>query len=415
MKKNLAFLFSFLSTKGIVFLVPLLLADLLSDRDFGVLEYALAGIGMLINAIINLGVTGAYPYFIIREKNTEIQNGFHLHPIWLLLFFIVNQILYFGFNLYSLEFFMAINVSYIIANQQYISTKLKSHENIFKAIFLDAGLYILLLFFILGYYSKLVPLSISNISKGVFVYSVIFALYALIRIYCSEKTNIFKHYKKILIFSIHILISSSFLFFLAVCGRILTKHFFGYETTGVYGFYFRLAVIVVMIHQVISIRYFKDIYTLNPQKLDTYFSYFYIFIFSLSIVLYFIIPFIMPYFSDFFTETYSENKLVFLVLFCQMVMWIGSALNSNIVDREGLAKTNNWYFFGVFLISFFLFYILKNTLTLLSLTFIIYSIFFVTNLTQLLTLRTKKIIFKKSFFTLTFIYILSSTVLLIIT
>ena len=146
MRKNLIFLFSFSLAKGIVFLAPLLLADILTGKDFGVLEYSLAGIGMLLNAVMNLGVQGAYPYFIIRKKMAKLKNGFSLHPLWLTLFFIGNQIIYFSFKRYGLEIYLAINISYIIANQMFFSTKLKSHSNIFRAVFLDAGIYILLLF-----------------------------------------------------------------------------------------------------------------------------------------------------------------------------------------------------------------------------------------------------------------------------
>ena len=64
MKKNVFFLFSFFIAKGITFLAPILLADILTKNDFGMLEYALAGVGMLLNSIISLGVPGAYPYFI---------------------------------------------------------------------------------------------------------------------------------------------------------------------------------------------------------------------------------------------------------------------------------------------------------------------------------------------------------------
>lgn len=407
MKKNLKFILSFFTAKGTVFIAPILLADILSERDFGVLEYALAGIGMLLNAIINLGVTGAYPYFIIKKKKKSIKEGFRLHPIWLALIFLINQFLYFGFSFYALEFFMAINVSYIIANQQFYSVQFKSHGNIFKAVFLDAGIYILLLFFVVCYYAKLMGLSILSFSYGILAYSISFVIYAFYNIFQSEKENIFGHYKKILSFSSHLLISTSFLFFLSVSGRILTKYLFGYEATGVYGFYFRLAAIVVMIHQIISIRFFKDIYTLKPQKLDAYFSYFYVFIFVTSILIYALTPHILPYFSSFFKETYYEYKLLFFVLFYQMIMWIGTALNSNIVDREGLAKKNNLYFLLLFLFSVIFLFFFKNKFTIFSLTFFIYTVFFIANLTQHYTLKTKGIFFKKSFYVLFSIYFIS--------
>lgn len=414
MKKNIGFLLSFCLAKGTVFLAPILLADILTERDFGVIEYGLAGVGMLVNAVINLGVPGAYPYYILKKQNNKIKNGFSLHPLWLLLFFIINQILYFGFDLFGLEIFMAINVSYIIANQQFFSTKLKSHENIFKAVFLDAGVYILLMIFVAGSYTGILNPTIYNINFGILVYGVLFGTYSIWAFINTHKDHILEHYGELLKFSFHLLISSSFLFLLAVSGRILTKHFFGYEATGIYGYYYRLAAIVVMIYQVISIRYFKDIYTLNPKKLDAYFSYFYAFIFILSLAIYFITPFIMPHVSAYFSETYVQNKEVFFIIFCQMTMWIATALHSNIVDREGMAKKNNVYFFILFVITILVLYLFRKDFDLLGLTFVIYSIFFITNLTQFITLFHKKIIFTRSMITLVMIYALSCIQLLFI-
>ena len=414
MKKNISFLFSFLIAKGITFLVPILLADILTKNDFGMLEYALAGVGMLLNSIISLGVPGAYPYFILRKKEKNIEEGFSLHPLWLLFAFLLNLLFYHSFNFYGIEIYMAVNISYIIAVQKFYSTILKSQDKINKAVLLEAGIYLILFSFLLGYFFNLIQPNIFNISKAILSYAMFWVSYSLYKFYKVNKNQIFIKYKKIISFSIHLLLSSSFLFLLTVSGRILSKYFFDYESAGTYGFYFRLAAIVVLIYQVISVRYFKDLYTKSTSKLDFYFSSFYLFIFTLSILLYFLSPYIMPYFSNYFKETYSENRVVFFILFCQMTMWISSALNSSIVDREGLAKVNNWYFLGLFILSILMLYLYRDYLTLLSLTFILYSLFFMANITQLLALRTKKIIFKKSFLSLTFVYIASCLMLILI-
>ena len=413
MKKNILFLFSFLIAKGITFLVPILLADILTKNDFGMLEYALAGVGMLLNSIISLGVPGAYPYFILRKKEKNIEEGFSLHPLWLLFAFLLNLLFYHSFNFYGIEIYMAVNISYIIAVQKFYSTILKSQEKINKAVLLEAGIYLILFSFLLGYFFNLIQPNIFNISKAILSYAMFWVSYSLYKFYKVNKNQIFIKYKKIISFSIHLLLSSSFLFLLTVSGRILSKYFFDYESAGTYGFYFRLAAIVVLIYQVISVRYFKDLYTKSTSKLDFYFSSFYLFIFTLSILLYFLSPYIMPYFSNYFKETFSENRIVFFILFCQMTMWISSALNSSIVDREGLAKVNNWYFLGLFILSILMLYLYRDYLTLLSLTFILYSLFFIANITQFLALRTKKIIFKKSFFSLTFVYITSCILLIL--
>lgn len=411
MKKNILFLFSFLIAKGITFLVPILLADILTKNDFGMLEYALAGVGMLLNSIISLGVPGAYPYFILRKKEKNIEEGFSLHPLWLLFTFLLNLLFYHSFNFYGIEIYMAVNISYIIAVQKFYSTILKSQEKINKAVLLEAGIYLILFSFLLGYFFNLIQPNIFNISKAILSYAMFWVSYSLYKFHKVNKNQIFIKYKKIISFSIHLLLSSSFLFLLTVSGRILSKYFFDYESAGTYGFYFRLSAIVVLIYQVISVRYFKDLYTKSTSKLDFYFSSFYLFIFTLSILLYFLSLYIMPYFSNYFKETYSENRVVFFILFCQMTMWISSALNSSIVDREGLAKVNNWYFLGLFILSVMVLYLNRDYLTLLSLSFILYSLFFIANITQFLTLRTKKIIFKKSFLSLTFVYITSCILL----
>lgn len=413
MKKNILFLFSFLIAKGITFLVPILLADILTKNDFGMLEYALAGVGMLLNSIISLGVPGAYPYFILRKKEKNIEEGFSLHPLWLLFTFLLNLLFYHSFNFYGIEIYMAVNISYIIAVQKFYSTILKSQEKINKAVLLEAGIYLILFSFLLGYFFNLIQPNIFNISKAILSYAMFWVSYSLYKFHKVNKNQIFIKYKKIISFSIHLLLSSSFLFLLTVSGRILSKYFFDYESAGTYGFYFRLSAIVVLIYQVISVRYFKDLYTKSTSKLDFYFSSFYLFIFTLSILLYFLSLYIMPYFSNYFKETYSENRIVFFILFCQMTMWISSALNSSIVDREGLAKANNWYFLLLFIISIVVLYFYRNYLDLLSLTFILYSIFFIANITQFIVLRSKNIIFKRSFISLTFLYITSCIMLIL--
>jgi hypothetical protein len=122
----------------------------------------------------------------------------------------------------------------------------------------------------------------------------------------------------------------------------------------------------------------------------------------------------VPSFSEYFVNTYPNNKALFFVIFCQMTFWIASALQSNIVDREGVSKVNNLYFLGLFILSIVVLYLYRDYLTLLSLTFILYSLFFIANITQFLALRTKKIIFKKSLLSLTFVYITSCLMLILI-
>ena len=95
-----------------------------------------------------------------------------------------------------------------------------------------------------------------------------------------------------------------------------------------------------------------------------------------------------------------------------MTMWIGTALNSSIIDREGLAKKNNIYFLGLFILSIPTIFILKPIITLEIMSFGIYSLFFITNMIQYFTLYRKKIIFKRASLILTCIYSISCIIIL---
>lgn len=394
-KKYIGFFSVFSVAKATVYFVPLLLADVLSEHDFGVLEYALAGLGFIVNALINLGVPGAYPYFILKQKQYSINSGFVLHPIWLLVLFITNQIAFFGFNL-SLAFYIAFNLSYIIANQIFYSTQLKSHERASAAVIIDSGIYIVLL---LGYLCHLLGvfnLNIAVLNYFIFWYAILYVTMALYRCFKHYKNDSFLNYKTILRFSVNIMLASFLIFLITTSGRILVEYFFDFKQVGVYAFYFRLAAIVVMIHQVVNIVFFKKMYTFKAEVLDRYYYLFFLGIFSLSILAFCVTPYVVPYVSSYFNDTYLEHKGLYFIVSGQMVMWIATALNANIINRENVVFKNNIKFLILVIISILLFYFLQDKLTLSLLTFCHFSIVFVAALIQYHTLYTKRIYFKKS-------------------
>ena len=406
-KEHALFGFVFTMAKALVYFVPLFLADILSTSDFGVLEYALAGLGMVANTLFNLGIPGAYPYFILRKKQKDVRSGFVLHPLILLVPFVINQICYFVFDL-DVNFYLAFNVSYIISNQVFYSTQLKSHEKSSYAVILDSGIYITLFLFFLAYKVELFPPNLTTINTFILCYATVYVFVAIYRFYKAINKKIFSAYKTILKFSVHLLVSTFLIFLITTSGRILVEFFFGFEEVGVYAFYFRLAAIVVMIHQVVNIAFFKKIYTLNPTILDRYFFVFFIFISLLSAIIYFVSPYIVPHLSNFFSKTFIQYSDIYFLLSAQMVMWIASALNSNIVDRENLAKKNNLFFTVMILLVLLVLYFLNKSLTFSDLVYIHFTSIYVACLIQFYTLSKENIYFYKSLLVLTVIFTLQS-------
>lgn len=404
--RNLIFILSFAIAKGTVFFVPLLLADLLSQSDYGIIEYSLAGLGMFMNSFLDLGVSAAYPYYTLKKKDKEIENGFEFHAIWLGIFFVLNFILFIT-QVYGLIIFMAFNISYIIASQNFYASRLKTKEKINAAVFINSGIYIVLLLLIIGTYLKVLSLSIHDINIGIQFYAFLILCYGVYRFFRYKGDSSLTKYARILKFSINLLISSILLFSITVSGRLLVEYFYGFDKVALYSFYYRLSALVVMIYQVIAIMYFKKIYTQPPRILDKYFSIFFVFIFAFSILFYFISPFVVSGFSTFFEETIINSKKLFFILSCQMVMWIATALNSNIIDREGVARVNNFRVLGLFIVGLIVLIIFRSTIVLEELVFVIYTFFYLTVLTQYYSLYKKNILFKKSSIYLSLIYVFS--------
>ncbi len=394
-KKNFVFLVFFVIAKGIVFSTPILLAEFLSSSDYGLFEYALSGLGMLVGAVFSMGLEGGYPFYYLKLQKIEILNGFTIHPIVMSFVFFLNFIIYFVFKLYAIEYFIAVNIAYIVANQSIYSTILKSHEKNAFAVLMDGGVYIVILLGLtFGVLFSLI--SMNTLSYAIILYGFSFFVYAIIKYNQVDKNNIFQNYKQILQYSHQVLFSSFLIFFITVSARLTIKEFLGEETVGVYSYFYRISAIVVMIHQVVNIAFFTKIYTLNPKILDRYFAAFLIGIFTLSILFYNITPYILPHFLKYFDTYYSTNRLIFFILSTQMTLWIATALLSNIITRENILKNNNFYLIIIIAMGLGFLYVFKSNLNLITLTLLHFSLFFATFLAQYLSLYRKNIYFHKT-------------------
>jgi O-antigen/teichoic acid export membrane protein len=406
-KSKIWFFAAFMFNKGLVFVAPLFVSEILSKEEFGILEYGLAGLGMVVNSLISLGVQSGYPFFKLINKSYHLFNAFDLHYVWLFFFFISSQIAYFVFDI-RIEYYMALNIAYILSNQIYISTQLKTDSKIIKAVFFDSGVYLILFLFSILAFFDIVPSSINFFNKILLVYASSYSVYALLRILKVKKQDIFKNYFHILKYTLPVLLGGLLIYFLTVSGRIFLEYFLkDFEIVGIYSFYFRLAAIVIVIYQVINIVFFKQMYKLEPKILDSYFSLSFFLLYVVSIGFFLITPLIVPYFSSFYNSTVEDNIGVHFLLSAQMIFWIATALLSNIIDREKLAGKNNIYFILLLILFVSLLYITESKLNLeLFVIFHLLTIF-IASIIQIKTLSRKKIYFKKTAVILVFLNVIT--------
>lgn len=360
---------------------PLLLSDedILSKEQYGILEYGLSA-GIILAALVNIGVPNAYPYFKLKRKFTTLFEGFYFHFIYLLVVNLLLALVVWQFLPQS-QYYLAVIIAFVFANQATYSMFRKSDEKIISAVIIDALLYATLLlgFIYIEFFNG--PHEIEVVLQFLLVYAAIYVVLTILKFRSISKEAIRKH-QKLIKYGKSVMVSSFLILLIANSGRIVIDLVLQDKTlVADYGFYMRWGSFVVMLHQVLTLIYFKRIYTFPPAKLDNMFFLFIGLIVLGSILTYFIIPEIGPYFFSMF-DSFESNKQLYLILCFQVIFWIVLANNENVIYREKLATKMN-YAFGslvVFMTAFILF--MKNRLGFIDLTLVLYAMIFVANLLQ---------------------------------
>lgn len=344
----LIFLLVFSLVKIISFVTPVVLSNHTKTReDYGYLEY-LISLGVILSIFINTGFGGAYPYFTLRLNKINFAPNFYFHLILGIILAIACVVLLL-FNVCSEKYLLAVIIGTIFSIQSMLSAISKTHNRIVTAVLLDAGIYLILMLYVVYILLSNSVLSISAL-KTIFITYLLFLSATICILFVANKKLIsWEGYKEILQYAYQFVISSFLIISLTGSTRVFIEHLLGLKDVGVFSFYFRMASIVVMIHQAVNIIFFSKMYQADSKKLDLFFSLFIAAIFVVSCILFFIIPAIgMPYFKV-LQETYATSFSLYITLIFYMSFWISNALNENVVFRENLGRSMNLGFIFIIL------------------------------------------------------------------
>ncbi|MDN5215668.1 hypothetical protein QQ020_26560 [Fulvivirgaceae bacterium BMA12] len=339
--KFLGFLVVFGIAKLSVFSAPLLFSNIVSKVAYGKLEYALS-LGAVLAVFLNAGMNASYPYFKLKKKTSDFDLTFYIHTlfIWLL---VLTCFLVYKMNFINFSLFLSILVAGILAIQMLQSVICKSEKSITKAVVLDSGLFITINLMVLYFFLSAQPYQevYLIIFFGVYGFILLIGNVKHYRLVPWQKLR--NDYLTLTAFGWPTILSSFIIIALTTSGRVLVEFFLSLEDVAVYAIYFRLAAIVVIIHQVANIAFFKNIYTSNPKTLDKYFAAFIAALLLLGIISYFILPHLAMNYLVLLKTTYINSKDIYFSLAFQMPFWVAMALNENICYRENLARQMNKY------------------------------------------------------------------------
>lgn len=368
------FIVTFGIIKGNTFFSPLLLANIISVNDYGTLEYALS-VGMILSGFFHLGIGSSYSFFNLRKKTAEYNSVVFLHGMIIsFLGFIVGLLICsIVVDVIELRYTLSTQIILVYASQLILSSIHKTENKPNIAVLLDGGLYIPILIAAL-YILIINDASINSLSFLFFIYQVIILLLFIIKWKNTDKKLTTYRFKSIYIFGVNVFISGVFVIILTLGGRLIIEGFFNTTSVGYYSFYYRLASVVVLVHQAANIFFFKKIYTLEISKLDGYFSFFTIMLVISNIFLWFIIPVLFKEYIPVINKSIEYYNGLYLLLSLQMPFWINIALNENIIYREDLSKQFSVVLGLIILFAIGVLFVLKNIIDIVLSTVVFVNI-----------------------------------------
>lgn len=343
--------------------------------------------GTVLSIIASMGLSGAYPYFIIKKNDLEKEQTFLFFGIPVLCAIIVFSFFFFvGFIRKSV--FLIFLFTVIFALQRLLSTRLKTQNKGHIAVFIDGGYYFVLSTVICIVYCCQILDTLSVLLYALQIYSIVLSIFLILYFIRIKSFSISKIVRKELItvlsFSYKMIISGVIVYWLTSSARIYINWFLGYEDVGLYSFYFRMAGIAVALYLFIYIAFFKRLYTLNASQMDIYYSSIMIIVVIGCLLISVVIPEIANFINK---DIVLDNWKLYVLLCLQMPIWVGFSLCEGIIGRENLVNQFNLSC-GILVLLFpVMLYLIKPYLTINLYALISCLLFFVAYSIQLYILK----------------------------
>lgn len=323
--------------KSIVLFGPILVANIISISDYARFEtgISLANIAVII---VNLGVSAAIPYYILKKKDETLVSLAFLHSSVIAILFITLGCTFFYLDAgREWSFFCFATASF--SCQRSLSSFLKTEGQPVKSSFFEAGFYfsiILGIIYFLIY--EMLTLYILNIcalviSLGMATSTVFYFTKS------NSKNNLLGliKLKELYCFSSRALVTGVYVVFIITFVKAFGLMFLTEKDYATYSLMFRVLTVSIIFYQLFSTIYFRDIYSKNSNKVEQLALITFIVIFIASIIIFVFFSFYPHFvFSIEKSELISSRAEVFLLVSLLMPLWAVTALLENYIARERL-------------------------------------------------------------------------------
>ena len=265
LKKYILHLSLFGISKSAVLFAPLIAASVLSQSNYGLLEWSLS-FAIMLSLLLSLGSGGVLSFEIIKHETNSLINTTLFYAVFIsFLLGILGSI--------NIIFFEPSHISYILGftgvftGQFILSAYMKAKGKGAYASIVESFIYIVILLLVFNsIFQEVKSLEFLLIFP---FFTIVFSVILFFLI--SDRTRLKKEDFSLFIQrGFPIMISSLLAVGFVNLPRVLLGNFESFESVGVFSLYFRWAAIALAAYQFALVVNFRKIYTYSYEKLDRY-------------------------------------------------------------------------------------------------------------------------------------------------
>ena len=319
--------------KAFAFFVPFIYAHYLSLSSYGHLEYILSW-SRNLSALLSMGLAAGVPYFILTRKRIWYSRVFAFHVFFIAAIVLVVELIFLSLGFTGLEFVLIPVFTSLMVSQAFRSAFAKIDKHIALASALDTGVFILLGVYFAG---SLVFSYVLDL-KALIYLSVIYQALLLISFWPKlDFKRLFFKYRSVINYGFYTGISWWYMSYITAGGRILVGAYLPKGDVGIYSFYLRLVMIIIVVQQFFTVLFYKEFYLSSFETLDSYYEKFFLIFFPVMLMIVYFSPLLLaPYFSV-VKLTISHYDNLFLSLGCMIFLWIAVSWQEVFINRLDIA------------------------------------------------------------------------------
>ncbi|MAU40396.1 MAG: hypothetical protein CMF31_02130 [Kordiimonas sp.] len=351
---------SFGLSKSAVLLGPLLLSNVLTVSDYGLVEGALAyaAIGAVL---LNLGISSAIPQFLITEDKKQNIAGVYIHLGGVSLFLLAVSVAALFSNVVFGGLVLLLVLYSCFQRVMSVEYAAKSHPVLSSM----SGSYMFFLLLLAGAWGYgATNMTLTNVIIILVIGLPVLLIWLGMRLDIgSVRQHSWSVQKTVYAFSVPNLVLGLFVLAFVSSVRLLGVPLFGAGQLGEYAFFFRLASIPVVLYQFLNVIWYQQIYSAEPRPADRLFCRIIIISLLALGVGYALIPAILSGYAvllEGYTALVPDDLYLWSSIFA--FFWIAIAMTELLIYREKLALKTFLIDGGIFL--------------LLLVGFLIWSMFF---------------------------------------